>query len=76
MRTHGGSKATIYLENGELIENGRVIDLIELLIRDDLLGCGRVDLIPVTAKAQKDSTRTTDTDLTVQHSSRVPRDSG
>lgn len=47
MRTHGCSEATVDLENGEFVENGRVIDLLQLLVRHDLVGVGRVDLIPV-----------------------------
>ena len=48
MRTHGRSETTIDLEDGELVEDGGVIDLLKLLVRDDLIGIGRVDLVPIT----------------------------
>ena len=44
---HGSTETTVELEDGELVEDGRV-DLVKDLVGADLLGLRGVDLLPVT----------------------------
>ena len=43
---HGGTEATVELEDGELVEDGRVGGLAELVVRGDLLGRWGLNLVP------------------------------
>jgi len=47
--THRGTKATIDLEDGKLVQVVRFSYVGQLIIRDDLLGSGRLDTIPFTS---------------------------
>ena len=50
--THGGTETAIDFENGELVEDRRVLRLGKLSIRDDLIFGGRLDTIPIAALMQ------------------------
>lgn len=48
MRTHGGTKTTIDLENGEFAEDRWVIDLGEGIVGNNLFRGRRFNLVPDT----------------------------
>ena len=50
MRTHGCPETTIDLQNSKFTEDGRVVDLLKLIIGHDLLRGWRLDLVPVAAE--------------------------
>jgi hypothetical protein len=50
MHTHGGTEATIDLENGQLVESGRVLGLREGAVRHDLVIARGLDTVPVPVK--------------------------
>lgn len=49
--THGSTETTVKLENGELVEDGRV-DFGLDGVGEELFGVGRVDLLPVPVMGQ------------------------
>jgi hypothetical protein len=50
MRTHRGTKASIYLENGQLAKGGRVLRFREGAVSHDLVFARRFDAIPVPGR--------------------------
>jgi hypothetical protein len=51
---HGGAETAVELEHGELVEDGRV-DRGEGLVREELLGVGGVDGLPVASLSARAS---------------------
>jgi hypothetical protein len=47
VRTHRGTKASIYFENSQLVKGGRVLRLREGVVSHDLVIARRFDVIPV-----------------------------
>ena len=47
MHTHRGTETSIDLENGQLVEGGRVLGSLEGAVSHDLIIAGRFDAIPV-----------------------------
>ncbi|SRR5258707_4716378 len=52
MHTHGGTKATIDLKNGQFAESGRVLGLREGAVRHDLVVARGLDTVPVSVKVK------------------------
>jgi hypothetical protein len=50
MHTHGGTEATVDLENGQLAESGRVLWLRECTVRHDLVIARGFDTFPVSIR--------------------------
>ena len=45
--THGGTQATVDLEDGKFIEDGRIRSIFESIKGDDLVSSRRLDTVPV-----------------------------
>lgn len=48
---HGGTKTTIELEDGKLVEEVDRLRVGEVIVVDNLALCGRLDAVPVTARS-------------------------
>jgi hypothetical protein len=48
---HGGAETTVELQNGELVEDCRILALGQVVVRHDLTLGGRVDTVPLAARA-------------------------
>jgi hypothetical protein len=46
---HGGSETSVQSQDDELVEDRRV-DVLQLLVREDSVGGGSLDLVPVTVR--------------------------